>query len=553
MNEQRIYSTLLWITAALSVTLAALFVYCWDLYFIADYAMIGVMAKKILEIGERPIFVWNVGHQGVLVEAYLLALIYKIFGISPYSLNFGVFLQYLLLVPTYFHSIRLTAGQKTATLATFFLVLSTPYFYGKVLRAQPNYTLIFLLGLWLFILYHHLWGYWFSAERPSTGGSPTEGSREYRFYRLLALFSFVTGFGIYTYGQIIYFLAPIAVHVLLSLALVKPLGALRLEIGTVLKIAGVVTIAGLLGYAPDLYYSFILDGDKPFETTFALDMRILENFLHAISATLLFLNLRDLGLLDITLGGFYAVALTATIVQHASRSWNLRQTSEPIDLIRSLPPIIIMPILVTAIFSFSAATFYNTTRYFVAIQFFFAFSVAYSLREIASRGKRPLYLAVGLFVLVSINNGEALISKFNHSNQGQFWTDCISELRKNDIAAGYADYWFAYPINYLTNEEIVMEPVAWNIARHYRKRLRSAKRIAYVTPTYIQPSLLGADGTMTYRKRRYRLEKTIHMDGTGASFHQSVRREVLIREQGYDIHILERIGKIETPQASPGQ
>ncbi len=49
-----------------------LYIQRWYIGYSSDTALIGLMAKHISELKEFPVFVWSVGYQGIILEAYLL-------------------------------------------------------------------------------------------------------------------------------------------------------------------------------------------------------------------------------------------------------------------------------------------------------------------------------------------------------------------------------------------------------------------------------------------------------------------------------------------------
>ena len=82
--------------ACLALLVGSIYLYYWRFGLNADYAMIGLFAKRILATGEQFIFVPNAGYQGLLYEGNLVALMFRLFGISPRVLNFAPFLTYLI-------------------------------------------------------------------------------------------------------------------------------------------------------------------------------------------------------------------------------------------------------------------------------------------------------------------------------------------------------------------------------------------------------------------------------------------------------------------------
>ena len=196
-----------WVIAFLSVFVGGLFAYFWRFGFSSDYAMIGLIAKRILDTGEQFIFVPSVGYQGLLYEANLVALMFKLFGISPITLNFAPLFTYLAFCFVFYHSVRVWHGRFVAQLASLVVILSFPELYMHLLRTQPNYGETYLMGSALFLIYKLL------IDRLSFVDLQSKAhNQEKSTLGLLFLFGFIAGFGLYTYGQIVYFLAVIGLH-----------------------------------------------------------------------------------------------------------------------------------------------------------------------------------------------------------------------------------------------------------------------------------------------------------------------------------------------------
>src|SRR3954462_10546866 len=106
-----------WVTPALSLLamlVGGLYVYFWRYGFSSDNAMIGLLAKRILTTGEQFIFVPKVGYQGLLYEANLVALMFKLFGMSPVTINFAPFLTYLGFCFVFYRAVRAWHGSRVA-------------------------------------------------------------------------------------------------------------------------------------------------------------------------------------------------------------------------------------------------------------------------------------------------------------------------------------------------------------------------------------------------------------------------------------------------------
>lgn len=170
----------------------------WTIAYSSDTAMIGLMAKYILEHGERPVFVWSVGYQGMVLEGYGTALAFKLFGINPVSHNFAPTTYLCLALALWTRLFWRTFGARTAVLALLATVFSSPMFYQLNMRTLPNFPEALLLGALLFSVF----------ELCLTN---LRGRGQFKILLLGAL----SGFAIYTFALTIYYLVSIGAVVLL--------------------------------------------------------------------------------------------------------------------------------------------------------------------------------------------------------------------------------------------------------------------------------------------------------------------------------------------------
>lgn len=183
------------------VAMLTAFLRAWTLAFNSDFAIVGLLAKRFLETGELPLFIGQVGYQGLLVEVPAVAAAYKLFGIHRYSLNVAPALFTVGLVYLFYGMLRQSCGRLVGVLASLCLAVSSSYWYHEVARTQPNYVETFAFGLMLFQLY------WSFLKARSV-----DLTLRRRDYRTIAAFGFVLGFALYTYGQILYFAVAIGLH-----------------------------------------------------------------------------------------------------------------------------------------------------------------------------------------------------------------------------------------------------------------------------------------------------------------------------------------------------
>ncbi|MEK6578723.1 MAG: hypothetical protein AABZ55_05805, partial [Bdellovibrionota bacterium] len=122
------------LTAFALIFCGGIYFYFWELGFDADFGMIALIAKSILTRGEHPIFVWQVGYNGILVLSHAMALVFKLFGSNAYTANIAPALFFILFLIAFFKVNRLYFGPTLALLIILLIALSSPSFYNRVLR-----------------------------------------------------------------------------------------------------------------------------------------------------------------------------------------------------------------------------------------------------------------------------------------------------------------------------------------------------------------------------------------------------------------------------------
>jgi 4-amino-4-deoxy-L-arabinose transferase-like glycosyltransferase len=126
--------------AALAYRIALLATTCAHAH--ADEAIVGVMARHILERGERPLFYYGQSYGGGgALEAYAAALAFALFGESTAALKLAPLLFSIATIPaTYWVARRVSReGRLGARLAILFLVLAPPTFEWSV-AARGGYV-----------------------------------------------------------------------------------------------------------------------------------------------------------------------------------------------------------------------------------------------------------------------------------------------------------------------------------------------------------------------------------------------------------------------------
>jgi 4-amino-4-deoxy-L-arabinose transferase-like glycosyltransferase len=178
----------------------------WQWNYSSDTVLVGLAAQRFLSHLELPIFVPEVGYQGLLLEVPLTAAVFKIFGVGVHSLNLVPAFFYSLLLVAFYKVARVSFDRLTALIALLFLILSPPQWCGVVLRSIPNYPQTFLSGLCLFLLYIRICEQ--LLRQPVSENQAADKQTVY----FAAAFGLLAGFSFYTYGQIVYFFIGIGLH-----------------------------------------------------------------------------------------------------------------------------------------------------------------------------------------------------------------------------------------------------------------------------------------------------------------------------------------------------
>ncbi len=180
-----------------AVFISIAFLRCWSLYYNSDTALIGLMADSVIKDHESPLYVWGVGYMGILLEVYGTALVFKLFGMGPITLNVistGVFLMFVFIFKK---AVAVTNGDRFSTIAAMLLGCMGPTIYGYWLRPIPNYVEVIFFGTLSTLAYLKI-------------------VQEFKAKQSwFALLGFSLGFGLYTNQQLIYFYAAIACHIFL--------------------------------------------------------------------------------------------------------------------------------------------------------------------------------------------------------------------------------------------------------------------------------------------------------------------------------------------------
>lgn len=433
--------------------------------FNADEAVVALMARHILQ-GERPWFFYGQAYMGSL-DAYLVAAAFWLLGERVLAMRLAQTALYgAVLVTGYAVALRFTGARRTALMAVLLLafppVLLTLYTtatlggYGETLLAGN-------LLLW--------WGH-------------RLGKEDSRRWALWLGWGLVAGLGFWSLGLVLVYAVPVALwllwprpgpvagrprtlpwrgYVLAALGFV--LGSLPWWLGNLSRVGvGVAELFGtavrstatagsLLGNVGARIFNFVVLG---LPVLFGL------RFPWGMAGPPLWLAVPALAL--------YLGALAYGLRRSPSASPSARSSSTPSPDHAVSPRLVLWGICGTLFLGFVLTPFGGdpSGRYFLPLYLPLSIFTAHALAALRARTRAwawVLLAAVLAFNLVgtvqaACTRPPGITTQFEAITQvdHRYDADLIDFLRDHGGTRGYTNYWVAYPIAFLSGEEIILVP-----------------------------------------------------------------------------------------------
>ncbi len=163
----------------------------------SDEGTMGLEAMHIAFRGEHPIFLYGQNYMG-MVEAYLGAALFRLFGVSLFNLRLGMLLIFTLFLIAMYALVCLLYSKKFALAVLALLCVGTPTIIitellavGGVVETLLFGTLLLLLASWLALTFAY-------------DNAPRKQRWRYIVY---GCWGFVAGIGLYSHSLILPFLA----------------------------------------------------------------------------------------------------------------------------------------------------------------------------------------------------------------------------------------------------------------------------------------------------------------------------------------------------------
>jgi hypothetical protein len=385
----------------------------------ADEAVVGLMARHILD-GERPVFYWGQPYLGAL-DAYVVAALLAIFDRLPWVLYVPALCASTALVPLTWAIARHLGPPPAGLMAALLIAVPTPMF-SRMLGNAGGFGLGFALQ--------------FGAVLCALRALDAPRHRD----SWILSFALLAGVAAWVWQPALLALLPICIVLLIqsrahAVAAMAPL---------------------LIGLAPMLFYNVTAG----FPTVAALVSKFSDQPASGLELSVIVVAL---GGGEETLGGanpMQAVLLTLALVVQPILVFVLatrRSNSMWRSRVRATALVLVVALL-------SAAAAHAAARYLVPLV---ATAIILSGATLATLGRwTRLGLAIALaleLATVAVGNlrDYADVPNVMAAEQLSRVDDmhaAVGALEGRGLSTGYADYWTAYPITLLSEEQIVIAP-----------------------------------------------------------------------------------------------
>ncbi len=470
--------------------------------FNADEAVVGLMARHILA-GERPVFFYGQAYMGSL-DAFLVAAAYLWVGQQVWAIRFVQGLLYLgTIYTTYRLGIGLMKSSRVGLMAACLVAFPTVNVVLYTTISLGGYGEALLIGNMLILTGARIAR---EIDFISKGSSSVATFRiQFENWACLFLFGFLAGLGLWANGLTLVYLIPVSIYIFYSFAgKWRDRSPLRSMAGFLLVLAGffagsfpwwsVALRSGFTALIRELFGSAVAVEHTPWISQV---VNHLVNFLLLGLPAVLGLRppweVRWLVLPMIPLVLF----AWACIAYFAVKNIILARLDRPVYLV-------LIGIILTLTAGFLATPFGvdPSGRYF--LPFVVPLSLIAADRLLAL-GATNRWLGASFFVIIvlfqlggtlqsALRNPPGLTTQFDattiidHGYDGEL----IRFLEAQGETVGYTNYWTAYPIAFLSQEQVILIPrLPYHLDLRYTsrddryapydKKVAQSQHLVYVT------------------------------------------------------------------------
>jgi hypothetical protein len=480
--------------AALTIAARLPFLVTGKIPFDSDEAVEGLMARHVLD-GELPAFFWGQAFKGV-PEVYASAGAFALFGSSVAVLKGVTLVFFALYVALNFVLLDKIASRWVAASASLLLIFAPPALVFWSLDASAEYILIMLLGTTLLML----------CWRPHATHEPHAANATF-------VVGLVIGIGLWVHQLFVVYLIPLGIilamrsdrwkrrefgrlnRVALALGAIAGLylvlcviaflsGGFSLQLGSVaisatapqkmariavaiLALAALVQLAGaatpahtrdslrrywpvaagcLIGYAPALLYSLLVEPARSpsrvanLQQLVAAAPDIFGNIFPILAGFKIATTERLPVPLAAVIPGAAALAAFLWFSRH-------RLTTDFFALF-----VVFFPLLFLA-----SGAYLDTQSYRYFIPWYAGVSVAWAVGSLTLARERKAIGSIIVAAIIAVHAWQQVIwyRKLQPDTQSLATLEC---LKRNGIRGGFAEYWTAYKLTFIAQEEIVIAP-----------------------------------------------------------------------------------------------
>ena len=437
----------------------------------ADEAVFGLMTKHFLEGKGFPIYLYGAHYAGALI-CYLAAIPFLLFGMSMPLLKLMTYLFSLPTIIFVYLLARFISGKQVAVLSALFMALPPFLINWTGQYAGGGYPETLFFGTLSLLLTHRLI---FTKILPD------------QEIRSIALLGFVNGIGTW----ILFSMIPYTATAWTFIVSKKLKNSLK-------KLFGIFLVFYMVGLSPLIIYNV----QHPFATFTRLGSRVTGVGKGDVSGK---------GMGDLTRLGSSAVAsrisqLPEAVCQIVRNVWDMIRIDSSLGEVSVVwnlflafmlvflfltvafsqrknflkNPLSLLPVLVVWMALFLAMTGLTLTRYISFIYPAIAILLAWSLLRFTS--KRWFWIpSAALFLSANLINHFVVLRTPEVEDR---FLELVQFLEMKGFRYGYTDYITAYPVVFLTNEKIIVSPVAGplNVERYpaYTREVDRAKEVFFV-------------------------------------------------------------------------
>lgn len=411
----------------------------------SDEAIVGLMARHILQ-GHLPIWYYGQSYMGS-IEAAWTAVLFALFGSSPFVLKFAAFCWFCAFLPVQYFLAREIVGPFSARLNTLLLCASPGYLMLYSFKAMAGYMSVLFLGTVALLV---------------SSRALNRGFSEWR----AALLGFVLGLAWWTDFLAIVYIVPILIVLVL-----------KFRSKLLSRAGGIFIVSFCLGSFPFWLYNLLRSW-----ASFGLRSPHQEPFWPALLDFFTTVFPTFLGTPDLPYGraAFLVWSSLGVLLFIAAVVLPLRMQRVEFHTKRILNGRLLLLVMLGLFpFIFAASGFggNENVRYLIPL-----YSVIYILMLGGLRKSIQLAL-VAVLLIINLNGTlHTTVAGIATGSNAEPNAELIGFLRGNHVRTAYAPYWVAYRLTFESSEEVIATPTPRDLVRYtpYLDMARTDPAPAYI-------------------------------------------------------------------------